>query len=86
MQHQQQLTTMTLPLLQLGGQRPPSTMIESVSAAISSDPSFTAALAEMISSIIGAKKGGDDGNNNNASDVEICDTTSLILLASTKHL
>jgi hypothetical protein len=40
----------------------------------------------MISSIIGAKKGGDDGNNNNASDVEICDTTSLILLASTKHL
>lgn len=50
------------PLLQLG-QPPPSSMVESVSAAISSDPNFTTALAAAISSIIGAQRGGD-GNNN----------------------
>jgi len=50
------------PLLQLG-QPPPSSMVESVSAAISSDTNFTTALAAAISSIIGAQRGGD-GNNN----------------------
>ncbi|XP_058749697.1 probable WRKY transcription factor 47 [Vicia villosa] len=65
--YSQKLPTMALPLLQLG-QRPPSSMVESVSAAISSDPNFTAALAAAISSIIGAQRGGDD-NNNNASVV-----------------
>ncbi|KEH24448.1 probable WRKY transcription factor 47 isoform X2 [Medicago truncatula] len=50
------------PLLQLG-QPPPSSMVESVSAAISSDPNFTTALAAAISSIIGPQRSGD-GNNN----------------------
>ncbi|CAL5194917.1 unnamed protein product [Lathyrus oleraceus] len=64
----QKLPTMALPLLQQG-QRPPNSMVESVSAAISSDPNFTAALAAAISSIIGAQRGGDDNNSNNASVV-----------------
>jgi len=38
-------------------------MVESVSAAIASDPNFTAALAAAISSIIGVPRGGD-GNSN----------------------
>lgn len=51
-----------MPLLQ----RQPSSMVETVSAAIASDPNFTAALAAAISSIIGVPRGGNDGNNNNS--------------------
>nr|KYP71720.1 putative WRKY transcription factor 42 [Cajanus cajan] len=46
-------------------QRQPSTMVETVSAAIASDPNFTVALAAAISSIIG--RGADANNNVNAS-------------------
>ncbi|XP_027352041.1 probable WRKY transcription factor 47 isoform X2 [Abrus precatorius] len=56
----QKLPPPALPLLQ----RQPSTMVETVSAAIASDPNFTAALAAAISSIIGAPRGLSDGNNN----------------------
>ncbi|XP_061366278.1 probable WRKY transcription factor 47 [Gastrolobium bilobum] len=56
-----------LPLFQLG-QRQPSSMVESVSAAIASDPNFTAALAAAITSIIGAPIGSDGNNNNNISN------------------
>jgi len=63
MQHPQLFFSQKLPpLLQLG-QPPPSSMVESVTAAISSDPNFTTALAAAISSFIGAQRGGD-GNNN----------------------
>ncbi|XP_029129002.1 probable WRKY transcription factor 31, partial [Cajanus cajan] len=47
------------------GQRQPSSMMETVTAAIASDPSFTVALATAISSIIGAH-GSSDGINNNS--------------------
>ncbi|KAJ1393337.1 hypothetical protein SESBI_35057 [Sesbania bispinosa] len=47
-----------LPLLQ----RPHSAMVETVSAAIATDPNFTAALAAAISSIIGAPGGSNDGS------------------------
>lgn len=43
--------------------RQPSSMVETVSAAIASDPNFTAALAAAISSIIGVPRGSDGGNN-----------------------
>ncbi|KAB1224094.1 putative WRKY transcription factor 47 [Morella rubra] len=48
------------PALQLG-QRPGS-MVETVTAAIASDPNFTAALAAAIKTIMGAPR-GSDGNN-----------------------
>ncbi|KAK7397032.1 hypothetical protein VNO78_18197 [Psophocarpus tetragonolobus] len=48
-----------LPLLQ----RQPPSMVETVSAAIASDPNFTAALAAAISSIIGVPR-ASDGNSN----------------------
>lgn len=50
-----------MPLLQ----RQPSSMVETVSAAIASDPNFTAALAAAISSIIGVPRSSDDNNNGN---------------------
>ncbi|WCJ22597.1 WRKY family transcription factor [Euphorbia peplus] len=53
-----------IPCLQLG-QRQVS-MVETVSAAIASDPNFTAALAAAISSIIGAPK-SNDGTATNSS-------------------
>ncbi|XP_057439145.1 probable WRKY transcription factor 47 isoform X2 [Lotus japonicus] len=59
---QKLLPPAALPLLQLG-QRPPT--VETMSAAIASDPNFTAALAAAISSIIR----GSDGHNNSSSDV-----------------
>ena len=57
----QKLPTAAMPLVQLG-QRQPSSMVETVSAAIASDPNFTAAVAAALSSIIGAQR-GSDGNN-----------------------
>ncbi|KAE9593748.1 hypothetical protein Lal_00036355 [Lupinus albus] len=48
-----------MPLVQLG-QRNNSSVVETVSAAIASDPNFTAALAGAISSIIG--RGGNSNN------------------------
>ncbi|XP_027905335.1 LOW QUALITY PROTEIN: probable WRKY transcription factor 47 [Vigna unguiculata] len=56
----QKLPPVASPLLH---PRQPSSMVESVSAAIASDPNFTAALAAAISSIIGVPRGGD-GNSN----------------------
>lgn len=53
-----------MPTMQLG-QRHPS-MVETVTAAIATDPNFTAALAAAISSIIGAPRINDGNNNNNA--------------------
>lgn len=55
-----------VPLVQLGQRNTTSSMVEMVSAAISSDPNFTAALASAISSIIGAPR-SSDGNSNNGS-------------------
>ncbi|KAJ4955226.1 hypothetical protein NE237_012009 [Protea cynaroides] len=51
---------------QLGQQRHPS-MVETVTAAIATDPNLTAALAAAISSIIGAPMSNDGNKNNNAS-------------------
>ncbi|XVF72846.1 hypothetical protein PTKIN_Ptkin12aG0153500 [Pterospermum kingtungense] len=61
-----------LPAMQLG-QRPAASMVETVTAAIASDPNFTAALAAAISTIMAAppsNNGNTDnngGNNNNSS-------------------
>ncbi|MED6185822.1 WRKY transcription factor [Stylosanthes scabra] len=44
----------------------PSSMVETVSAAIASDPNFTAAVAAALSSIIGAQRGGDGGSGSAA--------------------
>ncbi|XP_031284526.1 probable WRKY transcription factor 47 [Pistacia vera] len=55
----------TVPALQFGQQQHPS-MVETVTAAITSDPNFTAALAVAISTIMGTQK-SNDGNNNNVS-------------------
>ncbi|CAJ1977935.1 unnamed protein product [Sphenostylis stenocarpa] len=49
------------------GQRQPSFITDTMSAAIASNPNFTVALAAAISSIIGATR-GNDGNNNNSSN------------------
>ncbi|KAG5084218.1 hypothetical protein JHK84_054256 [Glycine max] len=51
-----------MPLLQ---RQPSSSMVETVSAAIASDPNFTAALMAAISSIIGVPRSSDDNNNGN---------------------
>ncbi|CAJ1872595.1 unnamed protein product [Sphenostylis stenocarpa] len=59
----QKLPPATLPLLH---PRQPSSMVETVSAAIASDPNFTAALAAAISSIIGVSRGSDGNNNGTA--------------------
>ncbi|XP_028770978.1 probable WRKY transcription factor 47 isoform X1 [Neltuma alba] len=48
---------------QLGQQREPS-MVETMSAAIASDPNFTAALAAAISSIFGSNVDSDGGSGN----------------------
>ncbi|XP_061368037.1 probable WRKY transcription factor 47 isoform X2 [Gastrolobium bilobum] len=52
-----------VPLVQ-NGQRQPLTRLETLSAAIASDPNFTAAVTAAISSIIGEPRSGSDGNNN----------------------
>ncbi|XP_019418674.1 PREDICTED: probable WRKY transcription factor 47 isoform X2 [Lupinus angustifolius] len=56
-----------MPLVQLGQRNNSSSVVETVSAAIASDPNFTAALAGAISSIIG--RGGNSNNiiSNNGS-------------------
>ncbi|XP_043725967.1 probable WRKY transcription factor 47 [Telopea speciosissima] len=51
--------------LQLGGQQRNPSMVETVTAAIATDPNFTAALAAAISSIIGAPRSNDGSKNNN---------------------
>jgi hypothetical protein len=61
----QKLPPAALPLLQLGQRPPPSSVVETMSAAIASDPNFTAALAAAISTIMGTQRGSDDGNDNN---------------------
>ncbi|XP_022759640.1 probable WRKY transcription factor 47 [Durio zibethinus] len=53
-----------LPAMQLG-QRPAS-MVETVTAAITSDPNFTAALAAAISTIMGAPPSNNGNSNNNS--------------------
>ncbi|KAF8401212.1 hypothetical protein HHK36_012141 [Tetracentron sinense] len=52
-----------MPAVQLG-QRHPS-MVETVTAALATDPNITAAIAAAISSIIGAPRSNDGSNNNN---------------------
>ncbi|XP_030539593.1 probable WRKY transcription factor 47 isoform X2 [Rhodamnia argentea] len=64
LQHSMKLPAM--PLVQLGvGQRHAS-LVESVSAAIASDPNFTTALAAAISTVMGGAppRNGPDGNSN----------------------
>ncbi|XP_022770723.1 probable WRKY transcription factor 47 isoform X2 [Durio zibethinus] len=53
-----------LPVMQLG-QRPAS-MVETVTAALASDPNFTAALAAAISTIMAASPSNNGGNNNSS--------------------
>lgn len=48
-----------------GPQVPPRDMVDTVRAAIATDPNFTAALAAAISNIIG---GGNNNNNANTND------------------
>ncbi|KAJ6400865.1 hypothetical protein OIU84_016317 [Salix udensis] len=43
-----------------------ASMVETVTAAIASDPNFTAALAEAISTFMGTPRSGDGANNANA--------------------
>lgn len=69
-QHSMKLPAM--PLVQLGHGQRQATLVESVSAAIASDPNFTAALAAAISTVMGGAppQNGPDGNinaNNNNS-------------------
>ena len=56
-----------LPAMQLG-QRPAS-MVETVTAAIASDPNFTAALAAAISTIMGTPPSNNGGNKNSSGGV-----------------
>ncbi|OMO64133.1 DNA-binding WRKY [Corchorus capsularis] len=68
-----------LPAMQLGQRPPASSMVETVTAAITSDPNFTAALAAAISSIMASptntngntinNNGGSTGNNNSSNGV-----------------
>lgn len=51
-----------MPNVQLGQRH--ASMVETVTAAITSDPNFTAALAAAISTIMATPK-SNDGNNNN---------------------
>ncbi|KAK8588150.1 hypothetical protein V6N13_087096 [Hibiscus sabdariffa] len=44
----------------------PASMVETVTAAIASDPNFTAALAAAISIVIGAPTSNINGGNNNS--------------------
>ncbi|XP_042475788.1 probable WRKY transcription factor 31 isoform X2 [Macadamia integrifolia] len=53
------------PSLQLAGQQRNPSMVETVTAAIATDPNFTAALAAAISSIIGAPRTNDGNKINN---------------------
>ncbi|KAF5455500.1 hypothetical protein F2P56_025066 [Juglans regia] len=55
------------PALQIGQRH--TSMVETVSAAIASDPNFTAALAAAISTIIGAPRSSNDGNNGTGSTI-----------------
>jgi hypothetical protein len=57
-----------LPLVQLSQRQPTSSVVETVSAAIASDPNFTAALVAAISSIIATPKGSDGNNSNDGSN------------------
>ncbi|KAK1316473.1 WRKY transcription factor 6 [Acorus calamus] len=50
-----------------GQQRPPASVMETVTAAITSDPNFTAALAAAISSIMGGPVNNNNSNNNHDS-------------------
>lgn len=74
------LSALPAAMAQLG-QRTPASMIETVTAAIASDPNFTAALAAAISTIMAApppsnnvgnstiiNNNGTTGNNNNSSN------------------
>ncbi|OMO82314.1 DNA-binding WRKY [Corchorus olitorius] len=53
-----------LPAMQLGQRPPASSMVETVTAAITSDPNFTAALAAAISSIMASPPPNTNGNSN----------------------
>ncbi|KAK9282432.1 hypothetical protein L1049_005349 [Liquidambar formosana] len=54
-----------MPAVQLGPRH--NSMVETVTAAIASDPNFTAALAAAISSIIATPRSNDSKNNNDPS-------------------
>ncbi|XP_027367857.1 probable WRKY transcription factor 47 [Abrus precatorius] len=60
----QKLSHPAMTLAQLAQQRLPSSMTQTVSAAIASDPNFTTALATAISSFIGSHPGSDANSNN----------------------
>ncbi|KAJ6328942.1 hypothetical protein OIU77_010591 [Salix suchowensis] len=53
-----------IPPVQLGQRN--ASMVETVTAAIASDPNFTAALAAAISTFMGTPRSGDGANNANA--------------------
>ncbi|KAJ9171645.1 hypothetical protein P3X46_014981 [Hevea brasiliensis] len=56
------LPTAAIPSVQLGQRH--ASMVETVTAAIASDPNFTAALAAAISSVIGTQKSNDGSSSN----------------------
>jgi len=53
-----------IPSVQLGQRH--ASMVETVTAAIASDPNFTAALAAAISTFMGTPRSSDGTNNHNA--------------------
>nr|WGV38200.1 WRKY [Loropetalum chinense var. rubrum] len=55
-----------MPAVPLGQRQ--ASMVETVTAAIASDPNFTAALAAAISTIIGTPRSKDGNNNNNSNN------------------
>ncbi|EEF47160.1 probable WRKY transcription factor 47 [Ricinus communis] len=60
------LPTVAIPSLQLGQRH--ASMVETVTAAIASDPNFTAALAAAISTIIGTQRSTNRSSNTNTPD------------------
>lgn len=56
-----------LPLILQQGQRHSNPMVESITAAITSDPNLAAALVSAISNVMGAPRANDGSNNNGSS-------------------
>ncbi|KAK4743621.1 hypothetical protein SAY87_009933 [Trapa incisa] len=73
----------SLPGMLPGQQRQPqATLIETVTAAIASDPNFTAALAAAVSTVISAPQGDPDGSNGGNENLSIAGIKPTVLPGS----
>ncbi|KAK4795145.1 hypothetical protein SAY86_013139 [Trapa natans] len=73
----------SLPSMLPGQQRQPQvTLIETVTAAIASDPNFTAALAAAVSTVISAPQGDPGGSNGGNENLSIAGIKPTVLPGS----